>query len=64
MEEKKLLIEIHQMLKKVCDYIDKLESPEYQKKLDEKEFSINVAADLYANTLEKLRHNGNYDKLL
>ena len=59
MEDRQLLIEIHQMLRKVCSYIDKVESPEFIRKSDEREFAINVAADLYVEKLEQLRRNNN-----
>ena len=52
MEDRQLLIEIHQMLRKVCSYIDKVESPEFIRKSEEREFAINVAADLYVEKLE------------
>lgn len=55
MSDRELLLEIHQMLYKVCNYIDKVESPEYEKLRADKEFSINVAADLYVEKLERLR---------
>ena len=59
MEDRQLLIEIHQMLRKVCSYIDKVESPELIRKSEEREFAINVAADLYVEKLEQLRRNNN-----
>lgn len=59
MEDRQLLIEIHQMLRKVCSYIDKVESPEFIRKSEEREFAINVAADLYVEKLEQLRRNNN-----
>ena len=55
MSDRELLLEIHQMLCKVCNYIDKVESPEYEKLRADKEFSLNVAADLYVEKLERLR---------
>jgi hypothetical protein len=57
MSDRELLLEIHQMLCKVCGYIDKVESPEYVKTSEEREFAINVAADLYVEQLERLRNN-------
>lgn len=56
MEERQLLLEIHQMLCKVCNYIDKVESSEYIKQCMDREFSLNVAADLYVEQLERLRN--------
>lgn len=56
MSDRELLLEIHQMLCKVCNYIDKIQSPEYIKAMEDRDFSINVAADLYVEQLEKLRH--------
>ena len=55
MEEKKFLIEIHQMLCKICRYIDKIESPEYQNLEDKRAFNINVAADMYVEKLGQLK---------
>lgn len=52
MEENKLLIEIHQMLCKICNYIDKVESPEYLELKDKRAFNINVAADMYVDKLK------------
>lgn len=57
MSDRELLLEIHQMLVKVCNYIDKIEDPEYIKQQTDKEFSLNVAADLYVESLERLRNN-------
>ncbi len=57
MTDRELLLEIHQMLCKVCNYIDKIQTPEYIKLLEERDFSINVAADLYVEQLEKLRYD-------
>ena len=54
MTDRELLIEIHQMLSKVCSYIDKIQSPEYIKAMEERDFGINVAADLYVEKLEKI----------
>ena len=64
MTDRELLLEIHQMLVKVCNYIDKVESPEYQKKQDEKEFNSNVFADLLVEVLNSLknRQNGILDR--
>ena len=57
LSDRELLLEIHQMLCKVCNYIDKVESPEFIKESEEREFAINVAADLYVEMLEKSRHD-------
>lgn len=43
------------MLCKVCNYIDKIESPEYIDADNKREFNLNVAADLYVEQLERLR---------
>ena len=55
MEERQLLIEIHQMLCKICRYIDKIESPEYLELKDQRAFNINVAADMYVDKLKQLK---------
>lgn len=49
------LIGIHNMLVKICNYIDKVESPEYQRKKDEKSFTINVIADLFVDKLNECK---------
>lgn len=61
MTDRELLIEIHQMLCKVCNYVDKVESPEYQKKIWERDFNNNMLADLAAERLEQIR-NGILDR--
>ena len=43
------------MLVKVCNYIDKIESPEHKQKDYNMQFLLNVAADMYVESLEKLR---------
>lgn len=55
MTDRELLLDIHQMLCKVCNYIDKVDSSEYQKLRDDRSFSINVAANLYVDTISNLR---------
>lgn len=55
MEDRQLLIEIHQMLQKVCSYIDKVEDPEHRQQDYNMQFLLNVAADMYVESLEKLR---------
>lgn len=57
MTDRELLLEIHQMLCKVCNYVDKVESPEYQKKIWERDFNNNMLADLAAERLEEIRNN-------
>lgn len=59
MTDRELLLEIHQMLCKVCNYIDKVESPEFIKESEEREFAINVAADLYVEMLEDYKKGRN-----
>lgn len=56
MTDRELLLEIYQKLCKICSYIDMIQSPEYIKAMEDRDFSINVAADLYVEQLEKLRH--------
>lgn len=55
MDSEKLIVEIHQMLQKICSYIDKMESPEHIQKDYNMQFLLNVAADMYVESLEKLR---------
>lgn len=55
MEDRQLLLEIHQMLCKVCNYIDKVESEEYRNMEDQRAFNVNVAADMYVDKLKELK---------
>lgn len=55
MEERQLLFEVHQMLCRICSYIDKVESSEYRDMEDKRAFNINVAADLYADKIKELK---------
>ena len=55
MTDRELLLEIHQMLCKISSYNDKIQTPEYVKAMEDRDFSINVAADLYVEMLEKQR---------
>lgn len=43
------------MLCKICNYIDKIESPEYLELKDKRAFNINVAADMYVDKLKQLK---------
>lgn len=43
------------MLVKVCNYIDKMEGPEHKQEDYHTQFLLNVAADMYVESLEKLR---------
>lgn len=56
MTDRELLLDIHQMLCKVCNYIDKVESPEYQRKIWERDFNNNMLADLISERLEDIRN--------
>lgn len=58
---KEIVLENNQMLRKICNYIDKVESPEFIQKSEEKEFALNVAADLYVEKLEQLRRNNKHE---
>lgn len=55
MEDRQLLLEIHQMLCKVCNYIDKVESAEYRNMEYQRAFNVNVAADMYVDKLKELK---------
>lgn len=55
MEERQILFEIHQMLYRICSYLDKVESSEYRDMEDKRAFNINVAADLYADKIKELK---------
>lgn len=56
MDDKQLLIEIHQMLCRICSYIDKVESEEYRSMEDRRAFNVNVAADMYVDKLNELKN--------
>lgn len=53
--DRELLEDIHVMLTKVCSYIDKVESVEHKQLDYNTQFLLNVAADMYVESLEKLR---------
>lgn len=55
MTDRGLLLEMHQMLVKICNYIDKVEDPEYQRKQNEREFNSNVLADILVEVLNNLK---------
>lgn len=57
MTDRELLLEIHKMLTKVCNYIDKVESIEYKQGDYNSQFLLNVAADMYVETLNNLKNN-------
>ena len=54
MTDRELLEDIHRKVTKISDYIDKIQSPEYIRAMEERDFGINVAADLYVEKLEKV----------
>ena len=55
MTERELLEEINKKLDKICSYIDKVESIEHKQEDYNIQFLLNVAADMYVESLEKLR---------
>lgn len=57
MEDRQLLLEMHQMLVKICNYIDKVESPEYQQKEWERDFNNNMITNLASDRLSQIRNN-------
>lgn len=57
MEDRQLLLEIHQMLCRICSYIDKVESEEYRNMEDRRAFNVNVAADMYVDKLNELKND-------
>lgn len=61
MEDRQLLLEIHQMLCRICRYLDKVESEEYRNMEDQRAFNVNVAADMYVDKLNELK-NGTLDR--
>lgn len=56
MTDRELLLDIHQKLCKVCSYIDMIQTPEYIKSMEDRDFSINVAADMYVDKLNELKN--------
>lgn len=57
MSDRELLLEIHQMLCRICSYIDKVESEDYKNMEDQRAFNVNVAADMYVDKLNELRND-------
>lgn len=57
LSDRELLLEIHQMLCRICSYIDKVESEDYKNMEDQRAFNVNVAADMYVDKLSKLRND-------
>lgn len=51
------LDEIITMLKKICAYIDKVESPEYKQQEYNIQFLLNLGADALVELLEKFKRN-------
>lgn len=58
---KEIVLENNQMLRKICSYIDKVESEEYRNMEDQRAFNVNVAADLYVEKLEQLRRSNKHE---
>ena len=59
MTDRELLLDIQQKLNRICSYIDKVESPEHKQEDYNTQFLLNVAADMYVETLEDLRKDRN-----
>lgn len=57
MEDRQLLLKMHQMLVKICNYIDKVESPEYQRLEWERDFNNNMITNLASDRLSQIRNN-------
>ena len=57
LSDRELLLEIHQMLCRICSYIDKVESEDYKNMEDQRAFNVNVAADMYVDKLSELRND-------
>lgn len=57
LSDRELLLEIHQMLCRICSYIDKVESEDYKNIEDQRAFNVNVAADMYVDKLNELRND-------
>lgn len=55
MSDRELLLEMHQMLVKICNYIDKVESPEYQRLEWERDFNNNMITNLASDRLSQIR---------
>lgn len=57
LSDRELLLEIHQMLCRICSYIDKVESEDYKNMEDQRSFNVNVTADMYVDKLNELRND-------
>ena len=57
MEDRQLLLEIRQMLCRICRYLDKVESEEYRNMEDQRAFNVNVDADMYVDKLNELKND-------
>lgn len=62
MSDRELLEDIHKMLTKICNYIDKIEDPKHIQKDYNMQFLLNVVADMYVESLEKIRTNNEDNK--
>ncbi len=54
---RKIVLENNQMLRRICNYLDKVESPEYRDMEDKRAFNVNVAADIYVDKLKELKND-------
>lgn len=55
----RLARENNEMLKRICAYIDRIESPKYQEERQMLSFLINVAANELGEAKERMQQNGN-----
>lgn len=55
----RLTRENNEMLKRICAYIDKVDSESYRMNEDMKQFAMNVAADVLVDNNQRQQENGN-----
>lgn len=59
----RLTRENNEMLKRICAYIDKIESPQYMEQRQMTSFLINCAADAFGEMRERIGGNNCNDQI-
>lgn len=57
-----LLRENNEMLKRICDYINKVDSESYRMNEDMKQFAMNVAADVLVDNNQRQQRTNNNEQ--
>lgn len=57
-----LLRENNEMLKRICAYIDKVDSESYRMNEDMKQFAMNVAADILVDNKQRQQRTNNNEQ--